>query len=1338
MPDGKMAKFHVWESSIQEPGLEAKFPGIKTFVGQGVDDRYATIRLDYSPYGFHAQVLTVNGSFYIDPYARGEVNNYISYFRTDLRKAGTFLCEVPDNPSTESLVTEAACRGTELRTYRLAVACTGEYAQAPGISAGANPAILHAAIVTSVNRVVGVYEKEIAVRLVLVANNNLVEFLDAATDPFTGNNNANTLINESQVVIDANIGSANYDIGHTFSTGGGGLAQLNSPCSGSKARGITGSSSPTGDAYDIDYVAHEMGHQFGGNHSMAGCGSSPNSTKYEVGSGTTIQAYAGICAAENIQPNSDPFFHAISFDEISNFVSGSGSSCGVATTTGNNIPVIGALTNNNLSIPVSTPFTLTGTATDADGDALTYNWEQWDFSTTRTWNSGATAAPGNTDPLFKSRIPKTTGSRTFPDIAVILAGYPANPAATMGGLKGETLSPVSRPMKFKLTVRDNKAGGGGVASSGAGGCQNSTVFQVNVVSTPGPFAVTVPNGGETYFGGSSQTITWNVVTTDQAPISVANVKISLSTDGGLTYPTVITNSTPNDGSEVLTIPAVVSTTAKIKVEAVGNIFFDISNANFTINAAPNGFTFNTPAPVVSACPAAASMQSTLSATYNGSFTTAINLTASGNPGGTTVVFGTNPLTTSTTSTTVTLTGTNTLNAGNYTVVVTGIAGAITQTANVVFTITAGSGPAIGTQPTAQTVCAGTDATFSVVATGTYQWQVSTVAVPAFTNIGGATAASYTVTGTTAGLSGNQYRCVLSSQCGSTNSSPAALTVNTAPAVTTNPQSVTLCAGSNNTFSVAATGSGLTYQWQVSTTAVPAFTDIPTATSSAYAVSGITAGMNGNQYRCVVSGACAPAANSTAATLTVVTSVTITSQPATIAVCDAGNTSFTVAGSGTGVIYQWQVNPGTGFVNITNGAPYSGATSATLVITGATTTLNTYQFRCQLSNATCTTPGVSNAATLTVNTLPAISTSPVNQTICLASNTSFTAAATGTGIVYQWQVNTGTGFTDIANAAPYSGATTGTLTITGATAGLTGYQYRAVVTGTCAPAANTAAATLTVIIPVSVTTQPAAIAEICSGSNASFTVAGNSSQPISYQWQVNTGSGFTNVANAAPYSGATTATLTITAAPVSMNGYTYRVQLSNTTCTVPTISGSSALTVRQLPTVALAAAPYLSMLPGQSTTLTATPSAQTTGTLTTSWFKNSTAITNAGNIRVVNVENIGTYQVAIQEVFSTGRVCSNQSAIVIIDATVSSKLFIFPSPNNGQFTVSYYNNGGSSTTRTVTLYDSKGSRVHFKSFPVTGLYTLIPIDVRTAQKGIYYVVVGDASGKVLADGKVVVQ
>jgi hypothetical protein len=196
------------------------------------------------------------------------------------------------------------------------------------------------------------------------------------------------------------------------------LAQLQCVCGPSKARGITGSPNPTGDAYNIDYVAHEMGHQFGGNHtfnsttSSCGGGNRNASTAYEVGSGTTIQAYAGICASDNIQPNSDPFFHAISFDEISNFVvSGGGAACAVLTATGNTLPVIDPLPNNNLTIPVSTPFTLSGTATDANGDPLTYCWEEMDLGPGGAWNSGASST---TAPLFKSRVPKTNGSRTFP------------------------------------------------------------------------------------------------------------------------------------------------------------------------------------------------------------------------------------------------------------------------------------------------------------------------------------------------------------------------------------------------------------------------------------------------------------------------------------------------------------------------------------------------------------------------------------------------------------------------------------------------------------------------------------------------------------------------------------------------------------------------------------------------------------------------------------------------------------------------------------------------------------------------------------------------------------
>lgn len=1349
-PDGHTAKFRVWESSVQAPALQAQFPNIRTFAGQGIDDPYAVIRFDLTEAGFHAQVLSVNGTYYIDPYAVGDMERYISYYRTDLSRQSIWHCDVPDMPASNFVQrVQADCRGTTLKTFRLAVACTGEYAQAPGIAAGGNPNILHSAIVTTVNRVVGVYEVEISVRMELVANNNAVEFLNASTDPFTGNDNANILINESQTVIDANIGPANYDVGHTFSTGGGGLAQLSSVCGSNKARGITGSSFPTGDAYDIDYVAHEMGHQFGGNHSMAGCGSSPSSTKYEVGSGTTIQAYAGICGTQNIQPNSDPVFHGISFDEISNFLSvGGGSLCGVITPTGNTLPVIAPLTNNGVSIPVSTPFTLTGSATDVNGDALTYSWEQWDLGGSVSWNAGASAPPNNTVPLFKSRLPKTSGSRTFPDMAVILAGYPANPPATMGGLKGETLSPVPRAMKFKLTVRDNRAGGGGVVSLGSSGCQDPTIFQVNVVGSS-PFLVTVPNGGESYVGGSTQTVTWNVAGTDAPPVSVSNVRILLSTDGGNTYPTVLLANTANDGSETVTFPAITTSTARVKVEALGNIFFDISNGNFTLTAPPTGFDFTSPAPAVSSCPAPATMDIVLGTVSNGGFSNPITLSASGNPAGTTVSFAANPINPGS-STTVTLNGTNTLAAGSYVVTITGVAtGAVTKTRDLTFTISPGAGPAITAQPANQTICEGANTSFSITsasATG-FQWQVSTNGGASYTDItnggvyAGANTATLAITGATLAMNNYHYRVIASVLCGTTTSNSAILGVNAAPAITGQPQGITLCAGSNHTFSVTATGGGLTYQWESSTNGCAGpWSPIAGATSSTYTINGITAGMDNTGYRVVVTGACAPAATSNCALLNVVTSVAVTTQPADITVCLGDNASFTAAGSGTGVIYQWELSTdgGNNYTALADGGVYSGTGTATLQITGTIAGMNGYMFRARMSNATCTTPGYSNGATLTINSLPAVITHPQDATICLGSDHTFSAAGTGTGLGYQWQLSTDNG----ATWADIGGANASDYTVTGATAGMHNNRYRVVVTGTCPPPAISNAAILHVINPVSIDPAGEPVdRQVCSGSNTSFTVAGNSTEPISFRWQVSTDNGttFTDINNGGVYGGATTATLTITNAAISMNGYVYRAQLSNNTCTSPTASANAILTVRQLPAVGLTAT-ATSLLPGQSATLTATPSASTGGTLTSTWTYNGNTVANPGNTRVVNIEQVGTYQVNIQEVFGTGAnsiTCQNQSTEVTINAEVSNRLFIFPSPNDGQFTVAYYNSGGGSSQRSVTIVDAHGAKIYHAKFAVSGSYTLLPIDIRTASRGVYFVIIGDAAGKKIATGNVVV-
>ncbi len=1449
MPDGRIAKFNVWESSIQEPALEAKFPEIKTFLGQGIDDPYATIRFDYTPRGFHAQVLTINGSYYIDPFSVNNNGSYISYFRTDLHRPNTFVCSVEESSTSgRPENTTAACLGNTLRTYRLAVACTGEYAQAPGVAAGANAATLHAAIVTSVNRVVGVYEKEVSLRMVLVANNNLVEFLNAATDPFTQNNNGPGLLNESQTVIDANIGFSNYDIGHTFSTGAGGIAQLLSPCGSSKARGVTGSPSPTGDAYDIDYVAHEMGHQWGGNHSMAGCGSSPNSTKFEVGSGTTIQAYAGICGAENIQPNSDPFFHPISFDEISNFiVSGGGAACAVSTPTGNGLPIVDPLVNSGLTIPISTPFTLTGSATDPNSDPLTYCWEQWDFSGTATWNAGATAAAGNTVPLFKSRIPKTTGSRTFPDIAVINANYPANPAATMAGLKGETLSPVARAMNFRLTVRDNKAGGGGVASSGGGGCQTSTPFVVNVAGTT-PFTVTIPNGGESYFAGSSQTITWNNASTTAAPFNVANVRISISTDGGLTYPTVLLASTANDGTEAVTMPGTLTTTAKIRVEALGNIFFDVSNANFSLTAPPTGFDFGSVTTTTAAtCPAAAALAVTIPTTSFGGFSNTIALGATaGVPAGTTVTFAPNPVVPGSSSI-ATLNNANTLNAGTYAITVSGTAtGGGTKTTTITYVVPVGAVPVLTLQPVSATVCAPATATFTVATAAapvTYQWQSAPSIAGTYTNIATATTASYTTPATSAAMNGMAFRCIVSTQCGSTTSNVATLTVNTAAAITTQPSNTPACTGLTATFNVTATGTGvtyqwqssttglagsfvnvatgtgattpsyttaaitgatptfyqvvvttvtcpasvtssvaqltvstttsittaptaqtvcvpaaatftsagagtgvgggaLTYQWQVSTAAVPAYTNIPGANSATYNTGATTATMSGNMYQVIITGAC-NTVTTVPVMLTANTAAALGSTlPAAITVCNGVTASFTGSGSGTGVTYQWQSGPTvTGpFTNVIGG---TGATTASYTTAVTTPAMNNTWYQLVVSTTTCPASVITVPVRLTVNTVAIIGTQPTAQSACIPQTATFSVAATGTGLTYQWQLapSGSSTFADI------TGATSASYTTPATVLSMNGNQYRVSILSTCGAGVPTisTAALLTVNNPVSITQQPVAQSG-CALDNYTFSVTATSpGNTIAYQWQVSTtglpGS-FVNITNGAVYSNVTTNTLNITAAPIFLNGYFYRAYLS-----VPCGTGISSdttararFTLSYRPTIVLTKPQISNNNAAVNSVLTTTVSPGPANAYTYTWRKNGTTIPNtlAATSIPIAVDDAGSYQVSIVDPTSG---CVALSNVVVTDALTSDNLlggrvFVFPNPVRNIVTVRYNTSTAATRGTTINLFDQKGSRVFSKAFGITGTNGRMDIDMTAYAAGTYMVYVMDANGNKLATGKVV--
>ncbi|HXU29586.1 MAG TPA: zinc-dependent metalloprotease family protein [Thermoanaerobaculia bacterium] len=595
-PDGTHPRFRVEESPIMEPALAAQFPDIRTFVAQGIDDPTATARLSLTTLGFHAMVLSAAGTVFIDPYVRGDLGYALSYWKSDARRSAAavpFHCDVKDGgaavepertstpggrPGLSAVDVPRAPSGTNLRTYRLALAATVEYSTRVCLP---NPAAVSCALpamVVSMNRVNGIYEREVAIRMVLIANDNLVIYT-ANPDPYT-NDDGGVMLDENQATLDAVIGTAGYDVGHVFSTGGGGVAVTNGPCRADrKAMGVTGSSSPVGDGFDVDYVAHEMGHQFGGAHTFNGTTDNcappnrSNGSAYEPGSGTTIMAYAGICGAEDLQPHSDDTFHSRSFDQIVTFSTGAtGNSCAVTTATGNLPPTVNA--GPAFTVPKQTPFTLTGSATDPDGDALTYMWEEFDL--------GSSAPPNNdvdfVRPIFRSFVPLTVPSRTFPRLSDIL-----NNVATLG----ESMSTRNRTMTFRLTARDNRVGGGGV---------NYASTTVTINATAGPFVVTQPNTAVTWAANTSQTVTWNVAGTSAAPISCANVAIDLSTDGGLNFPNSLAASTPNDGTEGVAVPNLPTTQGRVRVRCVGNVFFDIGNANFTITgaAATPGFYPLTP------------------------------------------------------------------------------------------------------------------------------------------------------------------------------------------------------------------------------------------------------------------------------------------------------------------------------------------------------------------------------------------------------------------------------------------------------------------------------------------------------------------------------------------------------------------------------------------------------------------------------------------------------------------------------------------------------------------------------------------------------------------------
>lgn len=569
---GNFSDYYITETSNFTKKVASKYSAITSYSLKGIDDKTATGKLSIGTDGVH--IIMFSGkhkTLYITPYNK-EKTTYAAHLKGALDDGTSdFTCFAEDKISVEKneidTYSHKNANDSKLRVYRLALACTGEYAQfhinQQGLSDTATDTAKEEAVLsamnTSITRVNAVFERDLAVRMNIVLNsngNNDLIFLDPDTDDFT-NDTTTLLFNESQVVCDDIVGSSNYDIGHTFSTGAGGLASLRAICTTTrKAKGVTGISSPIGDTFDIDYVAHEIGHQFGAPHTFNGenggnCDTNNrnDANAVEPGSGTTIMSYVGICSPLNVQNNSDDYFHAVSIASM--WAAIQNTSCATEIDTNNASPIIN-LNNTAYNVPISTPLILKGDATDTDSSNLTYCWEQIDIELVTVPLSTNIAGPA-----FRSLPPSISSDRYLPTLATVVAGSTAN--------DWEAIPEVSRNMNFSLTVRDNESDGGATARED---------ISINFIDTD-PFTVNTPDA---LIANANQTITWNVGETNISPINTDKVTIKLSIDGGLTFPFTIIEDTDNDGSEEVLIPLVSTTSnAIILIQASENIFYNISD-----------------------------------------------------------------------------------------------------------------------------------------------------------------------------------------------------------------------------------------------------------------------------------------------------------------------------------------------------------------------------------------------------------------------------------------------------------------------------------------------------------------------------------------------------------------------------------------------------------------------------------------------------------------------------------------------------------------------------------------------------------------------------------------
>ncbi|WP_442787762.1 reprolysin-like metallopeptidase [Flavobacterium suncheonense] len=953
--EGNMESFKVYENAVMAPELAAKYPEIKSYIAVGVDNPKTRAYISNSPLGFKSMTVYPNKeTVFIEP-VNADKTAYTIYKNSDHKDVlDKFECGVIDDATHAMKSTDNSgtfARGADdgkLRTYRLALSCTGEYTSYFG---GSKAGAL-AGMNNTLTRINGIYERDLGVRLVLVANNDNLIYTNANTDPYS---TKTSWPSELQATLTSVIGEANYDIGHLFDSalGGGNAGCIG--CIGvdnSKGRGYTSILSPytpEGDRYDIKYAAHEIAHQLGANHTFTNSTEGANPAQMEPGSGSTVMSYAGT-SVKDIQQFPDDYFHAISIQQITDNLKAK--TCGTVTNTGNATPVVNA--GLDYIIPKGTPFMLTGTATDANtNETLTYCWEQMDLGNATSTVPTATATTG---PLFRSYQPTTSPVRYFPNMNTILAGLTTTPGYRIAS---ETLPGVARTLNFRLTVRDNRIGGG---------ANNADDMVVTVNGVAGPFTVNSQNTAVTYAAGTSQTINWTVAGTTANGVNCANVDILLSTDGGQTFPITLVAGTPNDGSQNVIIPNNPGTKNRIMVKGSNHIFFDVNNADFTITGSA---TADTTAPTAS----------TLSASGTTTSSTNLSWTAATDNTGITGydVYQNGVLKTTITATSLAVTGLTASTAYSFYVKAKDAAGNVSTASNTVNITTLAL--ADTTAPTASTLSASgtttsstnlfwTAATDNTGVTGYNVYQngvlktTTTTTSLAVSGLSASTAYNFYVTAKDA--AGN-----VSSASNTINVTTLALADTTAPTASTLSASGTTTSSTNLSWTAATDNTGVTgynvYQNGVLKT---------TTTATSLVVSGLSASTTYNFYVTAkdAAGNVSSASNTinvTTLALADTTAPTASTLSASGTTTSSTNLSWTAATDNTGV---------TGYNVYQNGVLKTTTTATSLVVSGlsASTTYNFYVTAKDAAGNVSTASNIVTVTTLSVGASYCTSTGGTNK------------------------------------------------------------------------------------------------------------------------------------------------------------------------------------------------------------------------------------------------------------------------------------------------------------------------------------------------------------------------